>query len=96
MKIQHCIGQSSELTQHTGGLVAWLAARVKDWNGKRNVVSRQLGLVETLSLGGRRQLMLVSCGEERYLVGGGPDSIETIVHVDGAGLGSRGAETPCA
>jgi hypothetical protein len=38
-------------------------------------------LVETLMLGGRRQLMLVSCGEEYFLVGGGIDNVETIVRV---------------
>jgi hypothetical protein len=38
-------------------------------------------LVETLVLGGRRQLMLVSCGREHFLVGGGVDSVETIVRV---------------
>jgi hypothetical protein len=36
-------------------------------------------LVETLALGGKRQLMLVTCGGESFLVGGGMDSVETIV-----------------
>jgi hypothetical protein len=40
-------------------------------------------MVECLSLGGRRQLMLVECSGERYLVGGGADTVETIVHVGG-------------
>ncbi|WP_373694179.1 flagellar biosynthetic protein FliO [Edaphobacter paludis] len=36
-------------------------------------------LLETLSLGGKKTLMLVSCGGERFLVGGGLESVETIV-----------------
>jgi flagellar biogenesis protein FliO len=40
-----------------------------------------LRLVETLSLGGKRQLMLVTCGGESFLVGGGMDSVETIVRL---------------
>jgi hypothetical protein len=44
-------------------------------------------VVETLALGGRRQLMLVSCWDEHFLVGGGIDSIETIVRVKADGVG---------
>jgi hypothetical protein len=43
-------------------------------------------VVETLALGGRKQLMLVSCGEEHFLVGGGIDSVETIVPVQVSGM----------
>ncbi len=42
---------------------------------------KQLQLVETLPLSGRRQLMLVECGGEQFLVGGGPESVEAIVRV---------------
>ena len=44
-------------------------------------LGRQMQVIETLSLGGRRQLALVSCGGERYLVGVGEERIETIVRV---------------
>jgi flagellar biogenesis protein FliO len=44
---------------------------------------RQMQLLETLPLGGKRQLMLVQCGGDRFLVGGGLESIQTIVRVDG-------------
>jgi len=37
--------------------------------------------VETLALGGKRQLMLVTCAGESFLVGGGLDSVETIVRL---------------
>jgi Flagellar biosynthesis protein, FliO len=41
-------------------------------------------LIETLSLGGKRQLMLVRCGGQHFLVGGGFDTVETIVPISGA------------
>jgi flagellar biogenesis protein FliO len=40
-------------------------------------------VVETLPMGGKRQLMLVRCGDEHFLVGGGLESVETIVRVKG-------------
>jgi flagellar biogenesis protein FliO len=43
----------------------------------------QMRLLETLPLGGKRQLMLVQGGTERFLVGGGFDAVQTMVKVDG-------------
>jgi flagellar biogenesis protein FliO len=40
-------------------------------------------LLETLPVGGKRQLMLIQCGSERFLVGGGLDRVETIIKVGG-------------
>ena len=53
---------------------------------KKNV-QRHMQIVETLALGPKKQLMLVSCDGERFLVGTGADSVQTIVRVaaDGAG-----------
>ncbi|RXH56609.1 hypothetical protein GRAN_3466 [Granulicella sibirica] len=42
---------------------------------------RSLKVLETLNLGGGRQVALISCAGERYLVGMGSDSVETIVCV---------------
>ena len=65
-----------------GGVAGWLLGL---WRGRVGLRAmrgeRQLKLVETLSLGGRKQLMLVSCGGQRFLVGGGADSVQTIVAV---------------
>ena len=63
------------------GIVGWLT---EAWNTRRLHRERsanQLQLVETLSVGPRRQLMLVRCGEEHYLVGAGQESIGCIVRV---------------
>ena len=63
------------------GLAGWVLSLLRGWRGERTAQRRQLRVVETLALGGRRQLMLVSCGDEHFLVGGGVDSVETIVRV---------------
>jgi hypothetical protein len=38
-------------------------------------------LIETLQLGGKRQLLLVSCDGQRYLVGAGSDSVHSIAEI---------------
>jgi flagellar biogenesis protein FliO len=63
------------------GLVGWVAAVIRGLSSQQEMSHTQLRLVETLPLGGKRQLMLVSCGGESFLVGGGADSVETIVRV---------------
>ena len=63
------------------GLAGWVFDRLRVWRGERVVQRKQMHLVETLSLGGKRQLMLVSCGGEQFLVGGGLENVETIVRV---------------
>ena len=69
------------------GLAGWVCGLLRGWRGERTAQRKQMRVVETLALGGRRQLMLVCCGDEHFLVGGGMDSVETIVRVkaDGAG-----------
>ena len=69
------------------GLAGWVLGLLRGWRGELTAQRKQMRVVETLALGGRRQLMLVSCGDEHFLVGGGMDSVETIVRVkaDGAG-----------
>jgi flagellar biogenesis protein FliO len=63
------------------GLTGWLSALVRGWRGERACQQRQLQLVETLPLGGKRQLMLVTCAGESFLVGGSFESVETIVRL---------------
>jgi len=63
------------------GLAAWILALLRDGSGQRQAQRRQLQVVETLQLGGKKQLMLVSCAGENFLVGAGVDSVETIVRV---------------
>lgn len=42
---------------------------------------KRMRIVETLSVGPRKQLVLVSCGGEHFLVGTGPESVHTITRV---------------
>jgi flagellar biogenesis protein FliO len=65
------------------GLAAWVLTRLRVLRGVRSAERKQMRLLETLSLGGKRQLMLVECGDERYLVGGGPEGVQTIVRTSG-------------
>ena len=66
---------------HRQGLSGWILARLEDIGQRRTGTQCELHIVETLALGGKRQLMLISCGDERYLVGGGPESVQCIVRV---------------
>jgi flagellar biogenesis protein FliO len=63
------------------GLAGWVLGLLRGWHGQRETQRKQLRLVETLSLGGKRQLMLVTCAGESFLVGGGMESVETIVRL---------------
>jgi hypothetical protein len=45
----------------------------------------QLEVLETLSLGGRRQVFLIACGGERYLVAAGADTVSALERVGSAG-----------
>jgi flagellar biogenesis protein FliO len=63
------------------GLVGWVLDRLRGLRGDGHGCQRQMRLIETLSLGGKKQLMMVSCAGEHFLVGGGMDSVETIVRL---------------
>ena len=66
------------------GLVASILVRMRavlrsgfaGFGGVR--AERRMELIETLQLGGKRQLLLVSCDGQRYLVGAGGDSVHSI------------------
>jgi flagellar biogenesis protein FliO len=45
----------------------------------------QLEVLETISLGGRRQLFLIACGGERYLVGAGAEGVGSMLRVGPVG-----------
>jgi flagellar biogenesis protein FliO len=80
------------------GLADWILKLLRAWRGQRETTQRQLRLVELLPLGGKRQLMLVTCAGESFLVGGGVDSIETIVRLTTEmSLDTRatGLDAPC-
>lgn len=77
---ESCEGNAAS-TPQIDGLAGWVMALLRGARGQRET-QRKLHVVETLSLGGKRQLMLVTCAGESFLVGGGLDSVETIVRVN--------------
>ena len=62
-------------------LAQWLLDAMARWKERGRGDERRLQLVETLPLNGKGRLMLVRCGGKEYLVGGGVDSLETILCV---------------
>ena len=64
------------------GLADWLLEVVWRVLGRGGVArSKEMRVVETLTIGPKKQLVLVTCGGERFLVGTGADSVGTIVRV---------------
>jgi Flagellar biosynthesis protein, FliO len=99
MRVLQGPGQS-ELSNSpaTQGLAGRVLGLLRDWRGDRELQRRQLRLVETLPLGGKRQLMLVTCAGESFLVGGGLESVQTIVRLKtDASLDTvaKGLDEPC-
>lgn len=84
----HCLREVEaerriETSSYPGGLAGWLLRRLRRADGNRHAAMKQMRLVETLSLGSKRSLMLVSCAGELFLVGGNVESIGSIVRVNG-------------
>ena len=74
-------------TDRRSGLVGSILARIEAVlrNGfaglGRARAGRRMELIETLQLGGKRQLLLVLCDGQRYLVGAGGDSVHSIAEI---------------
>jgi len=66
-----------------GGLVGWVLGCMRRLRSERRSITKQMHLLEILSLGGKKQLALVSCAGRLFLVGGGSDTVQTIVGVRG-------------
>jgi flagellar biogenesis protein FliO len=64
------------------GLEGWVLGLFRVWRSKRETSRKQLRVVEMLPLGGKRQLMLIACAGENFLVGVGVDSVGAIVHLN--------------
>ena len=56
-------------------------------------VPRRMELVEILALGGKRQLLLVVCDGQRYLVGAAGDGVQTIVPLGQPSMGESAAKS---
>ena len=68
------------------------------WANRRSAKAgqvREMELLETLSLGGKRQLMLVRCAGERFLLAGSLDRIEAMARLGVEGVVSQDREEIC-
>lgn len=76
-----CEPKGAKTSWDISGLAGSVLGLLRGLHSECKSEIRQMQLVETLPLGGKRRLMLVSCAGEYFLVGGGPESLETIVRV---------------
>ena len=53
-----------------------------EWTGRAGMAKRRLQVLETLSIGPKKQMLLIRCDGEKYLVATGPDSVQTIIRVE--------------
>ena len=70
-----------QAAKHTG----WIARFVQVWRqgcSKRPGTDRNLQLIEVLPLG-KRQVLLVRCAEEYFLMAGGLETVNVITKVAG-------------
>lgn len=83
MQLLRGTGQTSRgrILPEPQGLAGWVWGLLRISRGLREVPSKQMHMIETLQLGGKRQVTLISYAGARFLVGGGPESVETIIQV---------------
>ena len=76
-----------ELVENKNGIMPRLVSAIVSlfggtWISRAGHAPRRLQILETLSVGPKKQLLLISCDGERYLVATGPDSVQTIMRVE--------------
>ena len=79
--------QSAGMKRHERGvcseLVAWLLLLFSGIRmGGTRASARRMQVLETLSIGPRKQLVLVNCDGETYLIGTGPESVQAIQRIE--------------
>ena len=89
--VQRVRAPEQKISADPQGLAGWLVESFRRWRGLREVQGKQMRLVETLSRGGKRELMLVSCAGERFLVGVGPEGVETMVRLKAEAMSDAAA-----
>lgn len=95
MQILQSVGRTdSKISVNRRGLAQWLPEVLRSIRGERRTGMKQMQLLETLPLGGKRQLMLVECAGEYFLVGGGLESVETIVRVQSGAMHNPATKNP--
>jgi flagellar biogenesis protein FliO len=67
----------------TKGLLHAAMGAMARLSGAGTATAKRMQVLETLALGARKQLLLVSCDGERFLVGTGADQVQSIVRLSG-------------
>lgn len=74
-------GNGARTVPDPGGFVGWILGCMRRLGSERRSIAKQMHVLETLPLGGKKQLTLVSCAGQLFLVGGGSETVDTIVRV---------------
>lgn len=77
-----------------GGMVWLILEGWRRWKAhtlreRRRSAKRQLFILETIALGPKQRLVLMKCGEERFLVGTGADGVTSVVRVEAPLAGNQ-------
>jgi hypothetical protein len=95
MKAKEMADSTGRDTVHGAGLLEALPAWIGDLaqRGLRNLrkgrIGRRMELIETLPLGGKRQLILIACDGRHFLVGAGADAVSSITPIPLPDSGAR-------
>jgi hypothetical protein len=73
-------------TRRERGILGWAMEMIVNlaggaWAASRSAKPRRMKVLETLAIGPKKQLLMVSCDGQKYLVGTGPESVQTIVRM---------------
>ncbi len=81
--MMHLVEMNPDGEVQQSGLRRWFMAIVNLLGGAGSPGSnkRHMRLIETLPLGAKRQLLLVSCDGQTFLIGAGPESVHSILPV---------------
>ena len=64
-------------------LIGWLVQQFGGFRtGGSSVGGPQMQVLETLSVGPKKQLILLRCASETYLIGTGPESVQSILRIE--------------
>ena len=77
----HTSGSEEQRVPVIQGLAGLIVSLLRSVGKARQPAPKQIRLLETLPLNGKRHLMLVEYAGERFLVGGGSESVQTIVRL---------------
>lgn len=72
-----------------GGVAGWCWQLGERWRrrlaqGRERAAKRQMFILESLQVGPKQRVVLLKCGDDRFLIGTGPEGIQSIARVGAA------------